>query len=58
MNRSGVTDLIEKPVQCRRGPAAVRWSQAAWMSLYVFVWEGAALAMKPSQKNCLTDNHR
>jgi hypothetical protein len=23
------------------------------MSLYVRVWEGAAMAMNPSQKNCL-----
>ena len=26
------------------------------MSLYVRVWEGAAMAMNPSQKNCLTDH--
>ena len=28
------------------------------MSLYVRVWEGAAMAMSPSQKNCLIQNHR
>ena len=28
------------------------------MSLYVYVWEGAARAVNPSQKNCLIQNHR